>query len=343
MDAIAILQEISKKQSIDGTVEEAMAKAQEALGSEFNELSSLLLAQTKGGSKEMENVCSHILGAGGKSIRAAVCLMCYQAASGKAPLPLDLAVCCELLHSATLLHDDVIDEGELRRGRPAARVVYGNALSILGGDFLLTKSVGIVSQRGSLFLDKFIETLNELIEGEVVQLKYRNSIDIREEDYFKIVEGKTASLFGWSAWAGATAALGAHESCELFAEFGRNLGIAFQLIDDLLDYTADEDTLGKNLLADIGQGKFTLPAIYAVESSKPLRDLIQGLIVEPGSHGAMVEVAKKISQSGAVQRVKERAASHNLRACEALAKIDGDNDILNLLSQLSKSLLVRNK
>jgi octaprenyl-diphosphate synthase len=169
-----------------------------------------------------------------------------------------------LIHAASLLHDDVIDLGEWRRGRPAARLVYGNAASVLGGNLLLVEALERVSRSGVTGLtDKTHRLLHRMIDAESSQLALRGRLDVTEQDYLGVVEGKTASVFAWSAGAGACAVGASGEMVEALELFGHELGVVFQLVDDLLDLASDPAVLGKSVLQDLETGVLTHPLIHA--------------------------------------------------------------------------------
>jgi octaprenyl-diphosphate synthase len=343
MDALGILQEVSKRHGVDGRIADAMADAARLLGDGVDQMETRLLDSTRAAPIEVQRVSRHILEAGGKRIRPAICLLSYRAVGGEPPLPVELAVSCELLHNATLLHDDVIDEGDVRRGRPAARIAFGNAISILAGDYLLMRTVETVADHGPAFMREYVETLRLLVEGEVIQLGLRGSIETTAEQYFRIIEGKTASLFRWASYCGALAAEADEQACQWMARFGWHVGIAFQLIDDLLDLTADASRLGKSLLADIAQGKMTLPVILGSAREPKLAPLLMALVdgdEEPSR--AAARIAEVVGGSGALDLVRKEASEHTDKALAALGAVPGENrEVLDLLADLSRALLER--
>lgn len=342
MDALAILQQISDRYGITGQIAEIMGRASEILGESALETEARLVGSVDGAPGDVDEVCRHILRAGGKRIRPMMCLLAHRAAGGRGDPPLDLAVSCELLHNASLLHDDVIDEGDLRRGRPAARVVYGNALSILGGDYLLMKCVEIVSVASPELMPRFVSTLKALVEGEVVQLSMRGSAATTEEQYFKIIGGKTASLFSWAAESGAFAAGAGEATRSAFGRFGWHVGEAFQLVDDVLDFTADPEALGKELLADVSEGKITLPVILAAERRPELTELLEELVEGDGAPEISVRIADVVSETGMSRVVMDRAARHTDEAIETISSLEeGDPEMIAHLADLSRALLAR--
>jgi len=343
MDALEKLRAISEKHCLDGAIAEAMTDTAALLGNGLEALERALsdgFPDAPGGVRE---ACRYVLDAGGKRIRPAICLLAFRAARG-APdaLPIDLATACELLHNATLLHDDVIDEGDVRRGRPAVRVVFGNAVSILGGDYLLMRCVETVAAAGPGFMPQFVATLRRLVEGEVTQLELRGSLATTREQYFHIVEGKTASLFRWAAFSGALSAGAGEELCAALGDFGWHVGVAFQLVDDVLDFSAEPDALGKSLHTDIREGKMTLPLITAAASNPALRGALAEMIsgAEPGA--LALRIAKEVRLAGALEAAHGEAADHTARAIEALRRTGaGDGKVIGSLCALAEALLCR--
>ncbi len=342
MDAIALIQELSAREQGNSHIQQALKEAAQLIGPAMTQLETLLTEVCSEEDSGTQAPCLHIIEAGGKRIRPIVCLLAYKTAGGGEAPPLDLAISCELLHNATLLHDDVIDDGEIRRGRPSAKMVYGNALSVLGGDYLLVRTVEMVSKRDPRFMAPFVHTLKQLIEGELIQLKRRGSILTTEEEYFKIIEGKTASLFRWAAIAGATAASVGEETATRLGQFGWHTGVAFQLIDDVLDISASPDQLGKNLLADIREGKMTLPVILACQTSDEVKALLEQLLDGNEGSDAAQRIAHLVNTGGQVEQARTQAARHTRQALDILDNLSGLNDhALGMLRDLSSALLER--
>jgi octaprenyl-diphosphate synthase len=234
------------------------------------------------------------------------------------------AVAAELTHSATLLHDDVIDDGPVRRGQPASRVLWGNAVSVLSGDWLLTRALEIVSAEParSAALPALLRTMRRLVEGEVLQLSLRGTFSASEKDYLDVVIGKTASLFGWAAAAGAWSAGVTGAVPEALSRFGEGIGIAFQLVDDALDYAADPALLGKRLGQDLLEGKATLPLIRAILAEPRLHDRLSSLL-EGRADGDTVaaEVIGVVRRTGGVDAARAVAREHTREAMAALEQV----------------------
>jgi octaprenyl-diphosphate synthase len=342
MDALALLKEVSRKEGVKGRIVEALDEASRIIGNEAELLDDKLIEACLGAPEGLAEACCQLIEAGGKRIRPTLCLLAFRAAGGQSPLPMDLAVVCELLHNATLLHDDVIDEGELRRGRPAVRVVHGNAISVLGGDFLLVRTVEMIAARGTRFIDLYTETMKQLINGELVQLQRRGSTATTEADYFSIIEGKTASLFRWASFSGALAAGIDEPRAKNLGQFGWHVGMAFQIMDDVLDFSADAAKLGKSLLADIGEGKMTLPVILAAQKSSEIVVLLDRMLEGEESDLIAPKVAELVHSTGAVAESKKRAAEHTEQALDTSASLSGlESNSVRVLDEITRALLER--
>ena len=306
--------------------EKAQTALQEvpSLASELTSLEAELSRATEDAEETLRAAARHLVGSGGKRIRPTVTLLACGACGGTPRHAVPYACAAELTHSATLLHDDVIDDGPTRRGQPASRVLWGNAVSVLSGDWLLTRALEIVAAEParSAALPALLATMRRLVEGEVLQLSLRGSFEATEQDYFDVVRGKTASLFGWSAAAGAWAAGIRGEVPDALADFGEGIGMAFQLVDDALDYVADPALLGKRLGQDFVEGKATLPLIRAFQREPLLRDRLSALI-EGELDGTVVaaDVIEAVKRTGGVEAARALAREHTAAAMEALEKV----------------------
>src|SRR5512147_722116 len=264
-------------------------------------LEAQLAIATDGASEKLAGAARHLVSAGGKRIRPMVTLLSCGACGGEMHRAVPFAIAAELTHSATLLHDDVIDDGPVRRGQPASRVIWGNAVSVLSGDWLLTRALEIVSAEAAhaAALPPLLATMRRLVEGEVLQLSLRGTFAASEQDYLAVIVGKTASLFGWSAASGAWAAGETGRIPAALVRFGEGIGIAFQLVDDALDYAADPALLGKRLGTDLLEGKATLPLIRACEAQPALRERLRALVDGTAEGEAVAgEVIDAVKQVG---------------------------------------------
>jgi len=287
-------------------------------------LEEQLTRATEDAEERLRGAARHLVSAGGKRIRPMVTLLACGACVGAMRAAMPFAVAAELTHSATLLHDDVIDDGPMRRGQPASRVIWGNAVSVLSGDWLLTRALEIVSAEPSSpsALPALLATMRRLVEGEVLQLTLRGSFAASEKDYMAVVIGKTASLFGWSAASGAWAAGTTGRVPEALVRFGEGIGIAFQLVDDALDYAADPGLLGKRLGTDLVEGKATLPLIRACEAEPALRDRLRALVDgEAEGDAVAAEVIEVVKKVGGVEAARALAREHTRTAMAALEEV----------------------
>jgi len=270
----------------------------------------------------INQVAEYIVGAGGKRLRPMLLLLAAGAAGGPAAIDArahQLAAVVEFIHTATLLHDDVVDESDLRRGRRTANAVWGNAASVLVGDFLYSRSFQLMVELQRMEVMQILaDTTNRIAEGEVLQLLHIRNPDTDETAYLRVVERKTAVLFAAATRLGALLAGAPAAQCDAMEAFGLDLGYAFQIADDVLDYSADASVLGKNLGDDLAEGKATLPLIRAIALSAP--DVAARLreIVESGDAGALDEVVRAIEATGGLEYSRERAAGFARRAESAL-------------------------
>ncbi len=295
-------------------------------------------------------VSQYIVAAGGKRLRPALLLLIAGALSWRDEQRVNLAAIVEFIHTATLLHDDVVDESSLRRGRPTANHAFGNAASVLVGDFLYSRAFQMmVDAKNMRVMEILADATNVIAEGEVLQLMNMHNAEVDEEAYLRVIRSKTAKLFEASArlpavMVGAGAA--AEEAC---ATYGQAIGTAFQVIDDVLDYQGDVSALGKNIGDDLREGKVTLPVIVAMQrGTKAEQDLIRHCI-ETGvsGEGGETELAQRLQQiaavvarTGAIDAARAAAQAEALRA-QACAKALPSNAYSTALLQLTLELLAR--
>ncbi|MEZ4223727.1 MAG: polyprenyl synthetase family protein [Polyangiaceae bacterium] len=287
---------------------------QALVSGDLHEVEGLLSRAAQMGPEPGRHAAEHLVAGGGKRIRPLALLLAHACFAPPTPAAQQMAVVVELVHSATLMHDDVIDDGDERRGKPTARRVWGNAVSVLAGDLLLVRALETTAVHAPALMSSLLVTLRRLVEGEVIQLRGRVALDPSEATYERILRDKTASLFGWATRAGALLA-GADESCvERMGSFGERLGVAFQLVDDLLDYT-DVDT-GKTPLADLSEGKLTLPLVLTCASNPELLAELER--IHAGDLEPVAAVSRAVRSSGACDEVRRRAQSFTAEALSAL-------------------------
>lgn len=282
------------------------------------------------------DAAQHLIRLGGKRVRPMALLLSAACFGGISPAARQLALVAELLHSATLLHDDVVDEGMERRGAVTARRLWGNAVSVLGGDFVLVRSLELTSTHAPELMPSLVGTLRQLIDGEIRQLRGRTQLDVSETTYQLILRDKTASLFRWSTQTGATLGGAPPEACERLARFGEHLGMAFQLVDDVLDYSGQQT--GKTLLADLAEGKLTLPLVLAVAARPQLAKSLER--IHGGDREPVEYVGEQVVQSGVCEVVRQRAREHTNLAVQALQAIP-DSAAKGLLVEVAHQLAAR--
>ncbi|MDA8122034.1 MAG: polyprenyl synthetase family protein [Deltaproteobacteria bacterium] len=258
-------------------------------------------------------VGKHITLSGGKRFRPAVLLLSAEACGYKGPRRTVMAVVTEYMHTATLLHDDVVDLGNVRRGRPSANVVFGNSVSVLVGDFLFARASQLMTEDGDIdVLGIYARTLVSLTEGEVLQLMRSSDPGITEKDYLRVVYNKTASLIAAASETGAVLA-GAGKSLRgRMYEYGKSVGIAFQLMDDILDYTGTEKQLGKPPRQDLREGKVTLPLIWALREAGPADRKAAATLLGRGkrTEREISFLARLVEKNGGIEYTSRTARSY---------------------------------
>ncbi len=286
-------------------------------------------------------VSQYIIAAGGKRLRPALVLLMSGALGYRGPQRLNLAAVVEFIHTATLLHDDVVDESTLRRGRSTANEVFGNPASVLVGDFLYSRAFQMMVEAGEMrIMQTLAEATNVIAEGEVLQLMNMHDAGLTEEGYLRVIRSKTAKLFEASARLAALLAGSSPAVEQHCAEYGQALGTAFQVIDDVLDYDGDVLEMGKNLGDDLREGKVTLPLIIAMQRGTEAERLTLRQAIEAGGTGQMAEIIAIVQQTGALQATRDAAAGEALRALNALQTLP-QNPYSHALEQLASQLLVR--
>ena len=267
-------------------------------------------------------ISQYIIAAGGKRLRPALLLMVCGALSYQGLHRHTLAAVVELIHTATLLHDDVVDASTLRRGRATANETFGNPASVLVGDFLHTRSFQMMVETGSMRVMEILsEATNIIAEGEVLQLMNMHDASLTETDYLKVIRSKTAKLFEASARLGAVLAGSPTHIEEACATYGQALGTAFQIIDDVLDYDGNAAEMGKNLGDDLREGKATLPLIAAMARGTPEQAQIIRSAIEEGSTEQLTTIIGIVKQTGALQIARKAASDEAHRAIAAIAAL----------------------
>jgi octaprenyl-diphosphate synthase len=305
------------------------------------EVDAVIARRLASGVPLVGEVSRYIISVGGKRLRPALLLLLSRALGYDGPQRFNLAAVVEFIHTATLLHDDVVDESTLRRGRATANESFGNPASVLVGDFLYSRAFQMMLDAGQMrIMEILADATNVIAEGEVLQLMNMHDASLDEAGYLRVIRSKTAKLFEASARLGAVLAQAEPALEEASADYGQALGTAFQVIDDVLDYDGEAAIMGKNLGDDLREGKATLPLIAAMQrGTGEQRDLIRTAI-ETGGVGELDHIIAIVRQTGALEVTRAAAAAEARRAVEAARQLP-DNAFSRGLLQLAAQLLQR--
>ena len=270
----------------------------------------------------VRSIAEYIIGSGGKRLRPALVLLVAGAFGYRGNYHYELAAVVEFIHTATLLHDDVVDESELRRGRKTANSEFGNAASVLVGDFLYSRAFQMMVTVDSMrVMQVLADATNTIAEGEVLQLLNTHNAAATEADYLDVIRRKTAKLFEAAAQLGAILG-GADTGLERsLASYGGHLGTAFQLIDDLLDYSGDASEIGKNIGDDLNEGKPTLPLIFAMQHSAAEESALIRDAIEKGGRDEFSQILGLVQRSGALDYTRKRAEEESQHAIDAITAL----------------------
>jgi len=314
------------------------------LAGDLERVEARLLASVRHDDAFLAEVGAHLITAGGKRIRPTLTLCAaYAASAPDAPAHDDVvtgAAACELVHLGSLHHDDVIDEAETRRGVPSVNARWSNIVAILSGDFLLARASSLAASLGADVAALLADTIGELCRGQVLELQHLFDVTRSEEDYTSAIEGKTASLFATACRIGGMVTHVDEPTLDALTRYGHHLGLCFQIIDDVLDLTADEETLGKPAGQDLVEGIYTLPVIYALAEDSTLAELLGG----PVDGARRDELRRRTAATGAVDATMAIARDHATKANEALAGAHGlDDTVTERLRTLVDGLVSRDR
>lgn len=290
----------------------------------------------------VKEVAGHILFSGGKRFRPLLMVLSARVCGYRGNYDKTFSVIFEYLHAATLLHDDLVDEATLRRGKPVANTVYGNATAVLVGDFLLARSLAIAAATNKIEVIKAIGAVTEdMSQGEIHQLSNKGRLDLSEGEYMEVIRRKTAALIEGACRTGALIADGNQEEEAALAAYGHHLGMAFQMADDVLDYVSATQELGKEIGADLREGKVTLPVIHALENASPEeRARIEAIVKNKQfTANAFSDLVSALESLGGVAYTKKLAEDHVRQARNAIALFPASEtvDLLNLLAEYALS------
>ncbi|MFK8027466.1 MAG: octaprenyl diphosphate synthase [Gammaproteobacteria bacterium] len=284
----------------------------------------------------IEQMGEYIINSGGKRLRPVIAVLAARACGYEGDKHYLTAAIIEFIHTATLLHDDVVDSSELRRGKETANSIWGNEASVLVGDFIFSRAFEMMVQVGDMrVMDILSTTSNTIAEGEVLQLMNCNDPDTSEEQYMQVIKSKTARLFGAASQIGALLAGKTAEEEQLLEDYGKHLGTAFQLIDDVLDYRADSETMGKNVGDDLAEGKPTLPIIHALKNATSEQAKQLSHIIENGDRESLEFVMGVIQQTKALEYTERAAMQEAEKAKQALQWLP-DTEYKTALSSLAE-------
>ncbi len=270
----------------------------------------------------INQIGTYIINSGGKRLRPIIQLLSARAFAYQGTQHIDLAAIIEFIHTATLLHDDVVDGSDLRRGEPTANNMWGNEASVLVGDFLYSRAFQMMVQLDSMEVMQILaDATNTIAEGEVLQLLNCHDADTTEARYLEVIHSKTAKLFESAARLGAVVCNRSEADKQAMASYGIHLGSAFQLIDDVLDYTSDSDTTGKNVGDDLAEGKPTLPLIYAMQNGDEKQAGIIRHAIEEGGLENIALILETIESTGAIDYTARSAQVEAEKAIQALEAV----------------------
>jgi len=299
-----------------------IAAIRELIADDLTAIDKVILKRLKSDVVLINQIGAHIVYSGGKRMRPLIVLLAARAFGYEGDKHIELAAVVEFIHTATLLHDDVVDESDKRRNQDTANALWGNSASVLSGDFLYSRSFEMMVDVGIMrVLDLLSHASNQIAEGEVLQLLNCNNPEATEEEYMKVIYRKTATLFEAGAKIGAVLVNGTPEEEAAMADYGRHLGTAFQLIDDVMDYSSSSEEMGKNVGDDLAEGKPTLPLIRAMEKGTEEQKKIIQSAIEHGGLDQIDAVTEAINSTDAIAytaKAAEREADKAKAALEIL-------------------------
>ena len=299
-----------------------LEKLYSLIGSDMTAVDAVIRSRLHSDVVLVRQVAEYIIQSGGKRLRPALVLLSAGALGYRGSSHHELAAVIEFIHTATLLHDDVVDESDLRRGRETANALFGNAASVLVGDFLYSRAFQMMVDVGDLRIMRVLsDATNVIAEGEVLQLMNCHDADLDEARYLQVIRYKTAKLFEAAARLGAILGQGSAEIEQRMADFGMHLGTAFQLIDDVLDYSGAEAETGKHLGDDLAEGKPTLPLIYVMQNGTAEQAACVRKAIENGGREDFQAVLSAIRATGALEHAKRQAKNEADLAASALDKL----------------------
>ncbi|MBW4936416.1 octaprenyl diphosphate synthase [Marinobacter sp. F4206] len=310
----------------------------DTVAEDFSRVNDLIIQRLSSDVPLVEKIAQYIIESGGKRLRPLLVLLSSRAAGYTRDDHLKLAAVIEFLHTATLLHDDVVDTSDMRRGRSTANARWGNAPSVLVGDFLYARAFEMMVELESLPIMNVLSHATAVIaEGEVMQLMNVKNPDLTEEQYMKVIHNKTAMLFEAASHTGALLAGADARQEQALRDYGKHLGLAFQLVDDVLDYRGDADTMGKNVGDDLAEGKATLPLIHAMANGNEQERQLIRQAIRKGGLNDLSSILKVVETSGALEYTMTRARAEAAKAAGCLTGLpdSAHRTALELLTEVA--------
>ena len=316
---------------------------QQIVSEDFAALNQNVVKQLHSEVPLIENIGQYLIEAGGKRIRPLLVLLCSRAFNYQGNQHVNLATVIEFLHTATLLHDDVVDMSEMRRGKPTANLQWGNPSSVLVGDFIYSRAFQLlVSIADMQIMEVMATTTNKISEGEVLQLVNQHNVAATENDYINVIHNKTAILFAAACSSAAILAKADINIQEKIHTFGLEVGMAFQLIDDVLDYNGDSNELGKNIGDDLAEGKPTLPLIYFMQNGNADQKQLISTAIKEGGLEHLEEIIAVVKESGALEFTKQKAIDRIASAMDCLTVVP-NSPYKEGLEQIAQTAIQRSK
>ena len=312
-----------------------------SVAAEFAQVDDVIVELLQSDVEMVENIGHYIVRAGGKRMRPLLVLLSAKALGGINSAHIRFAAVVEFIHTATLLHDDVVDLSTLRRGLPTANAAFGNAPSVLVGDFIYTRAFQLMVELNNMpLLAHMAETTNTIAAGEVMQLVHAGDPDTQAEQYQEIIRRKTAALFAAACCGAGLLHQSPADQTDGLYHYGMNLGIAFQLADDLLDYAGDPSQTGKNVGDDLREGKITLPLLHAMKVGTPAQRGRVAEVLRQKDGDAFVEIIEIVRHTGGIDATRQAATHHQNLAQQALAPLPA-SDALTALYQMAEKAVDR--
>ncbi len=317
------------------------SRIQQIVADDFAALNQTVVAQLHSEVPLIESIGHYIIEAGGKRMRPVLVLLCSKNLGYSGNDHIELATVIEFLHTATLLHDDVVDMSEMRRGRPTANTRWDNPSSVLVGDFIYSRAFELLVGIGNMqIMDVMASTTNKISEGEVLQLVNQHNPQATEADYMQVIHNKTAILFAAACKTAAILAGASETITEQLHQFGLQVGIAFQLVDDVLDFSGSSEALGKNIGDDLAEGKPTLPLIYAMQHGSDKESKLIEEAIKSGGREHLEAIIEAVIRSGALDYTRAKAGEAIDIAMNCLTCLP-ENEYRDALKQVAEAALNR--